>query len=62
MDELRDLELTPEQAESLREALDREPSDTPAARLPEMSERERIDLGYVHGSHTTQHLFPRHKT
>lgn len=59
MDELRDKVLTPEQAKALREALDREPAKTPAARLPSMSERERINLGYVHGSHTTQHLFPR---
>lgn len=32
---------------------------TPAERLPDMSERERIDMGYVHISHATRHLFPR---
>lgn len=59
LDTIRDLEMTPEQAKAMREALNREPSKTPAARLPEMSERERIDTGYVHISHATRHLFPR---
>lgn len=66
-----DRDLTPEQAVALRNLLYpqstyfRPPEEiveippTPAARLPEMSERERIDTGYVHVSHATQHLFPR---
>ena len=41
------------------EALSKEKPVTPAARLPEMSEQERIDLGYVPVSHAPRHRFPR---
>ena len=52
-------QMTSEQADSLREALTRKPSEVPAKRLPSMSERDRIDNGYVHVSHATRHLYPR---
>ena len=58
------LEGMEDEATGAREAavmgfMSQEKPVTPAARLPEMSERERIDLGYVHVSHATRHLFPR---
>lgn len=59
-----DRNLTPEQAEALRnrlypQSIYFEPPSLPVVRLPKMSERERIDTGYVHVSHATRHLFPR---